>query len=262
MKHFKFLLAAATALTLAQAASAATLNVGTEGDYKPFNYVSPDGKILGFDYDIGQAVCAEMKVDCKWSTNEWSGIIPALQTGKFDLMIASMAINEERKKQVAFSLPYYYNGMRFVAGKDAAIKEISAAALKGKVIGTQSGSVAVDTLKQYFPDNEVKLYPSLSEALLDLESGRADLVLESQVVLDAWLKKEGAACCEFVGETFILDSAQGNAMAVQLDNKELLGKVNAALEEIMRNGTYTQIRQKYFDFDLMQRPKNASDYLK
>ena len=249
-------------LLATQAQAAEKLRIGTEGDYKPFNYVTGSGEIKGFDYDIGQAVCAEMKVECEWSTHEWSGIIPALQSGKFDVMIASMAINDERQKQVDFTNPYYFNAMHFLARKDLEIKEISKEALKGKVIGTQTGSVAVETLREYFPDNEVKLYPSLSEVFLDMDSGRLDMVLESQMALSDWLTQDGGDCCEFTGKPFILDAAKGNAMAVRKENGDLVQRLNTALDAIMKNGTYDKIRQQYFDFDIMVRPVNASAYLK
>lgn len=249
-------------LLTSQTMAAEKLRIGTEGDYKPFNYVTGSGEIKGFDYDIGQAVCAELKAECEWSTHEWSGIIPALQSGKFDIMIASMAINDERKKQVSFTNPYYFNAMHFIARKDLGIKDVSKAALEGKIIGTQSGSVAVETLKEYFPDNEVKLYPSLSEAFLDMDSGRLDMVLESQMALSDWLAQDSGACCEFAGKPFILDTAQGNAMALRTDSADLTKRLNTALEVIMKNGTYDKIRQQYFDFDIMVRPVNASAYLK
>ena len=245
----------------AQTQATEKLRIGTEGDYKPFNYVSPSGQIKGFDYDIGQAICAELKAECEWSTNEWSGIIPALQSSKFDVMIASMAINDERQKQVTFTNPYYFNAMHFIARKDLEIKEISKESLKGKIIGTQSGSVAVETLREYLPDNEVKLYPSLSEVFLDMENGRLDMVLESQMALSDWLARDSDGCCEFTGKPFILDSAKGNAMAVRKDNVKLVERLNSSLETIMKNGTYDKIRKQYFDYDIMIRPINASNYL-
>lgn len=197
----KFMTASVVAtLLMVGTASAETLAIGTEGDYAPFNYVTAAGEIKGFDYDIGQAVCAEIKVDCVWSTNEWAGIIPALQAKKFDVMIASMAINPDRKTQVDFTNPYYFNAMRFVARKDLGLKDISPEALKGKVIGTQSGSVAVEALQEFFPDSEVKLYPTMSEVFLDMENGRLDLILEGQMAFTEWLAKEESGCCAFVGE--------------------------------------------------------------
>ncbi|MGE6783625.1 transporter substrate-binding domain-containing protein [Ensifer adhaerens] len=241
---------------------AETLSIGTEGDYAPFNYVTAAGEIKGFDYDIGQAVCAEIKVDCVWSTNEWAGIIPALQAKKFDVMIASMAINPDRKTQVDFTKPYYFNAMRFVARKDLGLTDISPEALKGKVIGTQSGSVAVEALQQFFPDSEVKLYPTMSEVFLDMENGRLDLILEGQMAFTEWLAKEESGCCAFVGDSFVLDTAEGNAMAVRKGDEALLAKLNQGLKTIMENGTYEKIRKQYFDFDIMAKPKTTSEYFR
>lgn len=176
-------------------------------------------------------------------------------------MIASMAINDDRQKQITFTNPYYFNAMHFISRKELEIEEISKDALKGKIIGTQSGSVAVETLREYFPENEIKLYPSLSEVFLDMENGRLDMVLESQMALSDWLAQDSGGCCEFTGAPFILDSAKGNAMAVRQDNVILAERLNKALETIMKNGTYDKISQQYFDYDIMVRPINASAYL-
>ncbi len=261
----KFMSAAAMFFACAMAGTslaADKLAIGTEGDYAPFNYVTASGEIKGFDYDIGQAVCAEIKMECVWSTNEWSGIIPALQAKKFDVMIASMAINEDRKKEVDFTKPYYFNAMRFITRKDLGLAQVSPEALKGKVIGTQSGSVAVEALQEFFPDSEIKLYPTLSEVFLDMANGRLDLILEGQMALTDWLAKDDSGCCDFVGDSFILDTAQGNAMAVRKGNEALLSKLNSGLEAIMANGTYEKIRKQYFDFDIMARPKSTTEYFR
>lgn len=250
------------ALLSGAAAVGETIKVGTEGAYAPFNYVSASGQIQGFDYEIGQALCGEMKVECVWSTNEWLGIIPALQSKKFDLMIASMAITEARKQQVSFTSPYYFNAMRFVARKDLGIAAVSAKSLDGMVIGTQAGSVAVEVLKKFFPNNQMKLYPTLGEAFMDMENGRLDLVLESQLASSDWLAKDNVNCCVFVGDSFLLDDAQGTGIALRKEDTELLAKVNGALKAIMANGKYDSIRKKYFPFNIMERPVGASEYLK
>jgi polar amino acid transport system substrate-binding protein len=95
-----------------------------------------------------------------------------------------------------------------------------------------------------------------------MDSGRLDMVLESQMALSDWLAQDSGNCCEFTGKPFILDAAQGNAMAVRLDSGDLADRLNTALDAIMKNGTYDKIRQQYFDFDIMARPVNASAYLK
>jgi polar amino acid transport system substrate-binding protein len=186
-KQFKMgMIAAAIAVLGAFPTHAEEIRMGAEGAYAPFNFLDPNGKLKGFDIDVGDAICEKLKADCVWSANEWSGIIPALQAKKFDVMASSMAITESRMQQVNFSNPYYYNTMRFVALKELGLKDVTPESAKGKVIGTQTGSIAVDVLQRFFPDNEVKLYPTLEEAFLDIENGRVDLVLESKFALSDW----------------------------------------------------------------------------
>ena len=249
---------AAIALLGAASARAETIRMGAEGAYPPFNYVAEDGKLKGFDIDLGNAICAELKAECEWSTNEWSGIIPALQASKFDIIASSMAITETRKEQVGFSDPYYFNAMRFVALKELGLADVTPAAAKGMVIGTQSGSIAADMLAEFFPDNEVKLYPTLGEAFLDMQSSRLDLLVESKFASADWLAKDDE-CCAFVGEEFLQDGTLGAGLAFRKDDTALRDRVNVALAEIIRNGTYDDIRKKYFDFDIRQKPKNASE---
>src|SRR5919112_5298830 len=105
-------LAAAAVLAAAFAGSAAAqsplkLRVAVEGNYPPFSQIAPDGKLSGFDIDIANAVCAEMKAECTLVQQEFDGIIPALNAKKFDMIVASMTITEERLKAVDFSDPYY-----------------------------------------------------------------------------------------------------------------------------------------------------------
>lgn len=235
-----------------------TVRMGTEGYYPPFNFFDSAGSVKGFDIDIGNALCEQMDVKCEWVTTDWDGIIPALNSSKFDTIIASMAITESRREKVSFSDPYYFNAARIVAIKDLKLKGGSPKDLKGLIIGAQSGTGEVKILDKHFPDAEVKRYPKLDDALLDLKTGRLDAVLASQFVTGAWLKKEEGACCEFIGDSFVLDENEGTGIAVRKDDTELLTALNKAIKDIVTNGTYNTIREKYFAFDVMTPPAKAS----
>ncbi|WP_052261646.1 transporter substrate-binding domain-containing protein [Leisingera sp. ANG-M1] len=257
---------AMTAIATSVCATAAlagdkVVRMGTEGYYPPFNFFDSAGQIKGFDIDIGNALCERMEVKCEWVTTDWDGIIPALNADKFDTIIASMSITDERSKIVSFTNPYYFNGIRFVAAEGHGLENALPADLKGLVIGTQSATGEVDILEDYFPDSELKLYPKLDDALLDLETGRVDLVLASQFVLGDWLKSDEGGCCEFVGEAFLPDFAKGTGVAVRQDDTDLRDALNAALDAIVEDGTYDKIRGEYFAFDIMTQPKKASEHL-
>lgn len=163
MSLFTRLAAAAVFVVAATAGASAkewkTVRIGTEGAYPPFNYVE-NNELKGFDIDIGKALCEKMKVTCTFVAQDWDGIIPALLAGKYDAIVASMSITEERKKQIDFSKKYYNTPASFVAAKDTKITDTSPAALKGKVLGAQGSTIHSNYLEDLYAKAgaEVKLY--------------------------------------------------------------------------------------------------------
>jgi arginine/ornithine transport system substrate-binding protein len=146
--------AAAALFVLASAAYAkdwTKVRIGTEGAYPPFNYMSPDGQIVGFDVDIAMALCEHMKVECTLVQQDWDGIIPALLAKKYDAVVASMSITDERKQKVDFTKKYYQTPARFVARKGSGI-EISKEGLTGKKVGVQRATTNDSFLTDNFGD--------------------------------------------------------------------------------------------------------------
>nr|BFE92249.1 hypothetical protein GCM10020185_27850 [Pseudomonas brassicacearum subsp. brassicacearum] len=99
------------------------LKMGIEAAYPPFNNKDASGQVVGFDKDIGDALCAKMKVECEVVTSDWDGIIPALLAQKFDFLISSLSVNDERKQAVDFTDPYYSNKLQFIAPKKTSISK-------------------------------------------------------------------------------------------------------------------------------------------
>ena len=241
---------AITALMAGSALAQDKLKLGTEGAYPPFNTVNAAGKLEGFDIDIGNALCSEMKVECEWVTQDWDGIIPALQGKKFDALIASMSITEERKKQVAFTDKYYTTPLALVALKDSPLASTEPADVAGKTVGAQAGT----TQETYAGDvyvkagAEVKSYPTQEEAVTDLINGRLDAVISDKFVLVQWMKGEGKDCCKMVGDVKGTETEAG--IAVRQEDNALREKLNSAIAAIVKNGTYGKIVSKYFDFNI------------
>lgn len=247
-------LAALLALGLATGAAQAQdkLRLGTEGAYPPFNFIDSAGNVSGFDVEIGLALCERMQVECEIVTQDWDGIIPGLLAEKYDFIIASMFITEERKKQVAFSDPYYLAAMTVVAPKEAGL-DLTAEGLAGKVIGVQGGTTQAAYAHAVFTQSEVRDYPTQDEVNLDLASGRIDLQVGDMLPMLEWVTKtEDGACCELVGEP-ITDPAfvgDGVGIAMRQGDTELIADMNAALQAIRDDGTYKAINDKYFPIDV------------
>lgn len=246
--------AAAVALTMgaAGAEDMMKLKIGTEGAYPPFNNLEADGSLVGFDIDIANALCAEMKADCEFVTQDWDGIIPALQAGKFDAIIASMSITDERKEKVDFSAKYYNTPPAIAVPKDSDIAEATDAALDGKALGAQSSTTHSNYAEEKLSSADLKLYPTPDEYKLDIVNGRIDAVIDDVIVLSEWLKTEDGACCKILG-TLTPDpviNGEGAGIAVRKGETELAGKLTAAIAAIRENGTYKEINDKYFDVDV------------
>jgi len=253
IRHCMTLAAAALVATTVAASAQDKLRLGTEGAYPPFNYFDTAGNVIGFDVEIGQALCAKMKVECEVVAQDWDGIIPGLLANKYDFIIASMFITEERKQQVSFTDPYYLAAMTHVAPKDAGITEFTDAAMEGKVIGALSGSTQAAYIQEVYPSADIRFYPTQDEVNLDLANGRLDMQVGDMLPMLEWVTKtDDGACCELVGEP-ITDPkfvGEGVGIAVRKEDNDLREAFNAALKEIRADGTYKAINDKYFPVDI------------
>lgn len=253
------LIAAAFVATIALAGSQAKaeeqdkVRIGVEGAYPPFSQVTPEGELKGFDIDIAKALCEEMQVECELVPQDWDGIIPALNAKKFDAIVASMSITEERKKKVDFTDKYYQTPAKFVRKKGSGI-EITEEGLDGKVVGVQRATIHDAYLTDNYGDTvEVKRYATQDEAYLDMEAGRVDLLLADSVALDqGFLQTPAGQDFEFVGPELTDPKwfGPGAGIAVRKDDEELKQKLNQAIAAIREDGTYKKIQDKYFDFDI------------
>lgn len=226
--------------------------IGTEGAYPPFNNLEADGTLTGFDIDIAKALCEQMKAECTFVTQDWDGIIPALEAKKFDAIIASMSITEERKQKVDFSAKYYNTPPAIVVPKDSDITAATPEALAGKTLGAQSSTTHSNYAEAHMKEAELKLYPTADEYKLDIANGRIDGVIDDVVVLSEWLKTEDGACCKLLG-TLPIDpviNGEGAGVAVRKGETALADKFTKAIADIRASGKYQEINAKYFPFDV------------
>jgi arginine/ornithine transport system substrate-binding protein len=240
------------AATWAQAPDWKTIRIGVEGAYPPFSEVGPDGKLKGFDIDMAMALCAQMKAQCTLVQQEWDGMIPALQSRKFDAIIASMAATDERRKVVAFSDKYYNTPARLVAKTGAALAA-TPEGLKGKRIGVQRSTIHDRFVTETFKTSEIVRYGKADEVYLDLAAGRIDVAMGDSVAIDGGLlKKPQGKGFAFFGPSYNDEKyfGSGSSIAVRKADTALAERFSAAIKAIRADGNYRKIQDRYFDFDV------------
>jgi arginine/ornithine transport system substrate-binding protein len=250
----KLLLAMTLALgATAASAQGADLKVAIDPTYEPFTYKTADGKPTGFDVDIAEALCAQIKRKCVFVEQVWDSMIPGLQARKYDVIISSMSITDERKRVVDFTDKYYSTPSSVVVKAGTAYT--GPASLKGKKIGVLKGSTqekyAMGELKP--AGVEVIPYEAQDQVYLDIKAGRLDGTVADKVEVNGgFLRKDEGKGYAFVGPELREQKYFGDGIGVALrkGQTELKNQLNGAIKAIRSNGTYDKIAKKYFDFDV------------
>ena len=240
-----------TALAFSAAASASMaggipdpLRIATEAAYPPFNMKSPNGEFIGFDVDIANALCEQMQANCVIVQQDWDGIIPALLASKYDAIIASMSITDERKQTIDFTNKYYSNYLAVIGPKG---KVTGPQDLSGKTVGAQRSTMA----SKWAEDNlmgqaDVKLYDTQTAAYADLSAGRLDAMVSDIYPAMDWLKDNSGY--ELAGDKIDINDQIG--IGIRQGEGDLKVAFNKAIEAIRANGKYAEINAKYFTADI------------
>ena len=253
LKHLVAIIGLSLAASV-QAADVKELRIGLDPTYEPFEYKTPDGKLVGFEVDLANALCTEMKMRCVFSESSWDGLIPSLMAKKFDVILSSMSMTEERKKALAFTDKYYNVPSSIIVRHGSGI-DGSFDSLKGKKIGVLKGSTHETYSQKAFAKAGATIvgYGNTQDSYMDMLSGRVDALVANIIEVKSGLlnKPEGKAF-EMVGKTIDDPSVFGNGVggALRKQDGKLKDDLNAAIKTIRANGTYKKIADKYFDFDV------------
>lgn len=235
----------ATALLLAAAFSSSAamkkLIVATDTAFVPFEF-KQGNQYVGFDIDLWAAIAKEINVEYTLKPMDFSGIIPALQTRGVDLALAGITITDERKKAIDFTDGYYRSGLLvMVRNNEDNIKGIDD--LNGKVVAVKSGTGSVDYAKANIKSKDLRQFPNIDNAYMELATNRADAVLHDTPNILYFIHTAGKGRFKAVGSSI---EAQQYGIALPKGSDELKGKINAALKTLKDNGTYNQIYKKWF----------------
>ncbi|WP_174873960.1 ABC transporter substrate-binding protein [Vogesella oryzae] len=247
-----FILASLALSSIAFSAQADTVRFGIDGNYPPFAKQGADGKLQGFDVDIAYALCTAMKATCEIVPQDWDGLIPALNANKFDAILSSMSITDERKKAVDFTNKYYNTPSRIIAKAGTAVDQN---AFKGKKVGVLRASTQEKFAKDFWGKNgaTVVSYGKAPEGFLDLKSGRIDGMFVDSVVGETdFLKSAQGKGFAFVGPEYSESKyfGYGAGIAVKKGNNALRERLNQAIAQIRKDGSYKKVQDKYFNFNV------------
>jgi lysine-arginine-ornithine-binding protein len=228
-----------------------TVRIGMDATYPPFESVDPKGQIVGWEVEYANNLCSKMHVTCTFQNQDWDGIIPALLSGKFDVILSSMNATPPRAKRVLFSDVYYATSPVWVTTVGNKSDDTSLAAMKGKTVGTQSSTTFANYLDKNYKGIDVKLYPGGDEPFADLASGRTDYVVSDILVSEKFIDKN-PGCCRIVAkiprdpDIF----GPGVAAAFRPDDTDLDAMFNKAIGEAQADGSFKKLSEEYFKMDI------------
>ena len=230
-----------------------TLRVGVEGSYPPFSEFAPDGKIRGFDIDMANALCAEIKAQCQLVQQDFDRLQDGLVQRRTDLVVASLSMTDDRRKRYAFTDKYYQVPAKFVALRSTA-QGFDPEALKGVEVGVLAGSVHQSFLVDHF-GGVVRVTPfhTLPDAVQALREGRVRLVFGDALAFDRdFLRAEGGQDLTFAGPSLADPEWFGDGVGIALrkDEPTLRQALNSALTRLRADGRYQSIAERYFGFDI------------
>jgi len=221
----------------------------TDDDYPPFHFPGPDGQLTGFNVDLARAICTELKIACTIQARRWETLIPSLEEGRGDAVIASLTDREALRARVDFSIPYYRSPGRFVTLKNTPLAGAGAPELAGRAVAVVRNSAHAAFLTAFFPKLRQAPAADLSEALRLMTTGAAEAVFGDGVGLALWLNGDaGRTCCRFLGGPFFESSyfGAGAAIAIRKDNSQLRRAIDFALFRLAEEGVYQNLMLKYF----------------
>ena len=276
MHDRRLLAVAAAGLLFAASAEAqdwSTIRIATEGAYAPWNFTTADGSLAGFEIDLMDDLCERMNAECELVAQAWDGIIPALQAGRYDAIMAGMSITDARKEVISFSRAYVVTPGRFVVTRDSPFADFSTEVdyvqmdeiddeeqatidavvetFRGNVIGVQTATTHENFLRQYLGDDvEIRSYDTQENLDLDLQAGRIDAALASMGYWVPLLESDAGQDLIMVGPSFAGGPfGAGVGVGIRQADTGLVDKFDEAITAALEDGTISALAEQWFGFD-------------
>lgn len=222
-----------------------TLLVGLDDSYPPMEFRDENNNLAGFDIDMSNEIGKRLGVKTQFVTTDFNGILLALKSNKFDIIIASLSITDERKKEIDFSKSYLNGGQIIIVKKgNTTIKKASD--LTGKTLGVQLGTTGEQAAIKVASSKEVKKYDKITEALHDLSIGRVDCVIADKQVGEYYISKV-ANSYTVLSDTL---TKEPTGIGFKKNDSTLETAVQKAFDDAKADGTMGKISTKWFGHDI------------
>lgn len=223
---------------------------GLDDAYPPMGFRDEKGQLIGFDIDMAKEISKRIGVEIEWMPTEWNSVVASLLSKKFDVIISGMNMFKERREVVNFAGPYGVASQVILVKVDNNEPIETLDDLKGKVIGTQLGSTGEKEARAAgFTDNNLKLYDKFPQAFTDLDNGRVEAIIIDGFAAPEWIK---TGKYKKVGQDIGVNEDAAIGIAVRKEDKELLDKLNEAIESMKADGTLREISMKWIGYDITE----------
>ncbi len=259
-------------ITVSYAGEWSKIRIGTEGAYPPWNGTNAAGELEGAEIDLAADLCARMNAECEFVVQDWDGMIPALEIGKFDAIMAGMSITEERMVKIDFSIGYMTEPASLSALSGSALGTLKApgklnldnmnseakgllatiqSVLAGKTVGVQTSTTHENFLNEHMDGVDIKVYDTQQNMELDLAAGRIDAALSDKASMQAFAETGVGNRVKLIGPDLFGGSLGGGVgVGIRKADSDLKAMFNKVISEASVDGSIKSISIKWFGKDI------------
>ena len=259
-------------ITVSYAGDWSKIKIGTEGAYPPWNGTNAAGELEGAEIDLAADLCSRMNAECEFVVQDWDGMIPALEIGKYDAIMAGMSITEERMVKIDFSIGYMTEPASLSALSSSALGTLKApgklnldnmdsetkgllatiqSVLAGTTVGVQTSTTHENFLNEYMDGVDIKVYDTQQNMELDLAAGRIDAALSDKASMQAFAETGAGTRVKLIGPDLFGGSFGGGVgVGIRKSDSDLTAMFNKAISEANADGSIKRISIKWFGKDI------------
>ncbi|HUS96646.1 MAG TPA: transporter substrate-binding domain-containing protein [Hyphomicrobiaceae bacterium] len=221
----------------------------TTDDFPPFNSNDEDGVLTGLNVDLARALCVKIGVTCDIRVRPWKDLLPALERGEADAVIAAHRVRASLLRRVAFTDRYFHTPGRFAVNRKGGAFEATPSGLSGRRVAVVRGSAHEAFMTAFFRNTELVPFETPELARQALQSGKADGLFDDGIGLSFWVNGSSSrGCCALRGGPYFEPKffGDGIGIAVMKSDRQLRALLNGGLRQVRDSGRLRELVDRYF----------------